>query len=66
MVDENNRKAINLALLARPASVPGLQAGAKAALHGMEETLLKLESRTDRLRSTMLAMPASAAPQAKP
>lgn len=41
---------------------PGLGAEARDALHGLEETLLKLESRTDRLRSFMLALPVGSAP----
>jgi CheY-like chemotaxis protein len=37
--------------------VPDFDPEARKALHGLEETLLKLESRTDRLRSFVLALP---------
>lgn len=43
---------------------------ARKALHGLDETFLKLESRTDRLRSFLLALPvnppADAPPQREP
>ena len=44
----------------------GLDTETKLALHGMEETFLKLESRTDRLRSFMLALPLGAESNVRP
>jgi CheY-like chemotaxis protein len=46
--------------------LPDLDPRAKEAVQGLDETFLKLESRTDRLRSFMLALPVGSAPDARP